>query len=191
MGDVLPRVYTTSLNDCLETGPNLLLQIIEIFVTFRCYRIGLIGDIEKAFLNVGVSLKDRDVLRFLWVNDVNHINPEVVMRLFSRVLFGSTASQFLLNVVVQKHIQTYNEIDPQFVKKVMNEIYVDDLISGEQDTASTYDFYKKCKDRCLDAGLDLRKRSTNDDVLRNNINTAEKLTQVKHEISGIKVLGVN
>ena len=63
-------------------------------------------------------------------------------------------------------------------------------MSGEQDTASTYDFYKKCKDRFLDAGLDLRKWSTND-VLRNNINTAEKLTQDKPEISGIKVSGVN
>ena len=86
------KTHGPSLNDCLETGPNLLLQIIEIPVTFRCYRIGLIGDIKKAFLNVGVSLEDRDVLRFLWVNDVNHINPEVVIRRFSRVLFGSTAS---------------------------------------------------------------------------------------------------
>ena len=74
-----------SLNECLETGPNLLLQIIDIILKFRCYKIGLISDIRKAFLNIGVALEDRDVLRFLWVEDINELNPKIVVGRFAGV----------------------------------------------------------------------------------------------------------
>ena len=44
-----------SLNDCLETGPNLLPQITDILIRFRGNKIGLVSDIKQAFLNVGIQ----------------------------------------------------------------------------------------------------------------------------------------
>ena len=41
-----------SSNNCLETGPNTLLQIIDILLPFRLNKIALISDIKQAFLNV-------------------------------------------------------------------------------------------------------------------------------------------
>lgn len=38
-----------SLNQCLETGPNLIEQIPNILLRFRQHRIGIISDIRKAF----------------------------------------------------------------------------------------------------------------------------------------------
>ena len=45
--------------------------IMDIILRFRIHRITLVADIEKAFLMISISPEDRDVLRFLWVSDVN------------------------------------------------------------------------------------------------------------------------
>ena len=57
----------TSLHDCLHVGPSLTPMLYDILLKFRENRIVLVGDIEKAFLNVEVDKGDRDYLRFLWV----------------------------------------------------------------------------------------------------------------------------
>ena len=50
----------TSLNNCLHVGPSLDPLLYRILVWFRGNRIALVGDIEKAFLNVEVDESDRD-----------------------------------------------------------------------------------------------------------------------------------
>ena len=65
-----------SLNECLNVGPALSPKIFDILVRFRQYRVAVVTDIEKAFLNIGVEEIDRDVLRFLWIDDLERDNPE-------------------------------------------------------------------------------------------------------------------
>ena len=55
-----------SLNDCLHVGPKFNQKILDILLRFRSYKVALTADIKKAFLMV-----DRDVLRFLWVQNIN------------------------------------------------------------------------------------------------------------------------
>ena len=50
----------TSLNDCLHKGPSLNPLLFDILLRFREKRVALIGDIEKAFLNIEVDKGDRD-----------------------------------------------------------------------------------------------------------------------------------
>ena len=54
-----------SLNDCLETGKCLFIDLLMNLVRFRCYEVGMSADIEKAFLMVGLKEEDRDLFRFL------------------------------------------------------------------------------------------------------------------------------
>ena len=49
------KKYGTSLNDCLYVGPSLNPLLYDILSRVRENRIVLVGDIEKAFLNVGVD----------------------------------------------------------------------------------------------------------------------------------------
>ena len=42
-----------SLNDCLYSGPALTPTIFKVLLRFRERKIALVGDIEKAFLNIG------------------------------------------------------------------------------------------------------------------------------------------
>ncbi|GFY22142.1 uncharacterized protein TNCV_3297851 [Trichonephila clavipes] len=49
-----------STHDRNGTGPNLIEQIPDILDRFRRYPIGLSADIEKAFLQLGITPKHRD-----------------------------------------------------------------------------------------------------------------------------------
>ena len=88
------------------------------------------GDIEKAFLNVEVAKKDRDSLRFLWVDDISSKEIKPVEYRFCRVVFGVNCSPFLLNATVQCHLDTFAEEDPQFVESMKRSLYVDDWVGG-------------------------------------------------------------
>ncbi|UYV77129.1 hypothetical protein LAZ67_14003397 [Cordylochernes scorpioides] len=48
-----------SLNECLETGPNLIELLPEILIRFREKKIGAIADIRKAFQTLGIEEKER------------------------------------------------------------------------------------------------------------------------------------
>ncbi|GFX77401.1 uncharacterized protein TNCV_2955991 [Trichonephila clavipes] len=54
------------INECLEKRPNMVELIPTIINKFRLCKFGIIADIEKAFLQIGLQEKDRSFLRFLW-----------------------------------------------------------------------------------------------------------------------------
>ena len=119
----------TSLNDCLHVGPSLNPLLFDILLRFRENRVVLVGDIEKAFLNVEVDKKDRACHRFLWLANPPDLSKIVVYR-FCRVVFGLNASAFLINATLRHHISKYMAVDPELVKKLIDSIYVDDFVGG-------------------------------------------------------------
>ena len=150
-----------SLNDCLHVGPSLSQLLFDILLRFRCNRSALIADIEKAFLNIEVDESDRDCLRFLWVDDLQKEEPMIVVYRFCRVVFGVNSSPFLLSATLRHHLQTYIQEDPEFVKKVLEEFYVDDFNSGEDSVEEGFKLYRKIKTRLEEASFRLRKWSSN------------------------------
>ena len=66
---------------------------------------------------VGMAEEDRDVLRFLWVDAIVKLSPEIGVLRFTRVVFGVVSSPFLLNATIKHHIERYKEADPEFVEK--------------------------------------------------------------------------
>ncbi|VDI00805.1 Hypothetical predicted protein, partial [Mytilus galloprovincialis] len=63
-----------SLNDCLLNIPPNLNDIAAILLRFRLNKYAVTTDIEKAFLNVGLEEKDRDVYKILLVQQPNRPN---------------------------------------------------------------------------------------------------------------------
>jgi len=66
------------------------------------HKVALAADIDKAFLIVSIAEKDRDVLRFLWIDDITKDEPKITLR-FKQVMFGVSSSPFLLNPTL-RHI---------------------------------------------------------------------------------------
>ena len=114
-----------SLNDCLHVGPALSPLLYNILIRFRERHVALVGDIEKAFLNIMVNECDRDCLRFLWVTSVDSERLDPIAYRFCRVVFGVNCSAFLLNATLQYHLDSFTELDPEFVRIMKRSFYVD------------------------------------------------------------------
>ena len=88
--DASARQGGPSLNDCLHAGPSLLPKIVDILIRFRFHKVALVSDVEKAFHQVLIAPNDRDVLRFLWIDNPVLPQPRVTVYRFARAVFGVT-----------------------------------------------------------------------------------------------------
>ena len=148
---------TPSLNQCLETGPNLIELVPALLHRFREKRIGATADIAKAFLQINVSPSDRDVLRFLWWDT----NGEIETYRHRRVVFGITSSPFLLGATIKLLIEntlnsTVSTHEKLIYKKLLRSFYVDDCITSV-DSYEDFEIFQREASSVLDkARFDLR-----------------------------------
>ena len=163
---------TSSLNDCLYAGPPLSPLIYDILLRFRAHKTALIGDIEKAFLNVSVHPKDRDYLRFLWVDDITSSHPNLQVYRFARVAFGVSASPFLLNATIRHHL-TSADIPKEFAERVLKGLYVDDFVGGDDSDNSVFEMYENLKSSFKSGGFNMRKWVSNSEALQERIEQSE------------------
>ena len=153
--------------------------IFDILLRFRENRVELVGDIEKAFLNIEVDSSDRDCLRFLWFKDCKSEESEIIVYRFKRVVLGVNSSPFLLNAVLRHHIRKYETVDHEFVSKLMNNFCVDDLVSGCRDSKEAFAFFEKAKERMNEGSFKLRKWKTSDSALAKAIYESDNMMEEK------------
>ncbi|GBO08570.1 hypothetical protein AVEN_154299-1 [Araneus ventricosus] len=148
-----------SLNDYLEQGPNLNPSLLDVLLKFRIFKVVFCGDIEKAFLMIGIAEDDRRYLRFLW--NTNDKGKEYVALQMNRVLFGSRCSPFLLRATIRYHVRKYLERYPDCVDMLDNALYADDLCYGAETVQEALSLSAGAVSILKDAGFHLRKLCTN------------------------------
>ena len=115
--DATAKKVGLSLNDAMYKGASLTPLLFNVLVRFRLNPIGIIADIEKAYLQISVADCHRDFLRFWWFDGVfKDITEEVRFR-FCRLIFGANCSQYLLNSVIRYHASQYKDIDKKLFLK--------------------------------------------------------------------------
>lgn len=171
--DASARSGGSSLNDNLHAGPKFNQKILDILLRFRSYKVALTADIEKVFLMIGVDERDRDVLRFLWYDNVFDEDPVLKVFRFTRVVFGVTSSPFLLNATMRHHLQQYQDTHPKLVHLLSRSTYVDDVICGSMDEEEALNLFQQAKQIMKDGGFNLRKFTTNSITLQQKIDTIE------------------
>lgn len=171
--DASAKTNGPALNDCLYTGPKFGQNIMDIILRFRAHKVALAADIEKAFLMIAVSPQDRDVLRFLWIDDIKKEPPKFVVLRFTRVVFGVSSSPFLLNATIRHHMEKYSDLYPQFVRTFLRSIYVDDVSCGADNDDNAFELYLKSRHILAEGGFNLRKFVTNSGTLSRRIEQNE------------------
>ena len=119
-------------------------------------------------------------MRFLWYRNLQE--ESIIKYMFTRVNFGVTLSNFLLNGTVQTHGHKFENIDPELARKVKKHFYVEDLNSGAQGTKKGFGFYKKVKSRFSEVNFNIRKWRTYDTGLRKLIHDYKNPEVVNTEL---------
>ena len=82
------------------------------------YPIVLLGNVQKAFLQIEIDPCDRDALRFLWYENPKDLNPVVKEYRFARNIFGSGPSPYILGGTLKHHLAKYQEENSSLVKHI-------------------------------------------------------------------------
>ncbi len=167
----------------MHTGSSLNTLIFDILVRFRVYKVAMIANIEKAFLNIVIAPEHQDYLGFFWVDDIHDTSPDIITLRFARVVFGLTCSPAILNAVLHHHLTQYSTIYPTFVTKVLKSLYLDDLASGSDNTESTLELAKKIKTRLAEGGFNMRKWLSNSKELMTEFESDPQFSETPQQSS--------
>ncbi|XP_069360031.1 uncharacterized protein [Maniola hyperantus] len=169
---------SNSLNECLYCGPMMLEDLTGLLVKFRYHQIALSADVEKAFLQIALHERDRDVTRFLWIKDLNKPPTEdnIIYMRFCRVPFGIISSPFLLNATIKLHLS--NDDKPK-VRDLANDIYVDNLVTGSSSVAEALELYNDSREAFKQMSMNLREWSSNSYEFTEQIPDSSKEIRVK------------
>ena len=130
-----------SLNQCLETGPNMIELIPSVLLRFRENNIGVIADIKRAFLQISVAPEERNYLRFWWKRD-----GEMVTFRHRRLVFGVTCSPFLLGATIELHLDNVLKdlvdasVDTSILLKMKERFYSDNCVTSVDSTEELHRF---------------------------------------------------
>ena len=109
------------------------------------------------------------------MEDINSEPFNLKIYRFTRVVFGVSASPFLLNATIRFHLEKHINTNKTVVTCVLHSIYVDDIISGAYTEEEAFNLYVGAKAILQKGGFNLRKFLTNSKHLQERINHSENV----------------
>ncbi|GFV31472.1 uncharacterized protein TNCV_3462781 [Trichonephila clavipes] len=172
---------SSSINECLEKGPNMVELIPTIVNKFRLRKFGITADIEKAFLQIGLQEKDRPFLRFLWWENGDKEKTKIYQH--KRVVFGITSSPFLLGATLEYHLKQVSGHLQLTAQKLLESFYVDNCLTSIDNAEDIERFMLESKEILSLAKFNLR------GWVHTGVSEAEKGTLLEEE-KKVPVLGL-
>eukprot|EP00795_Rhopilema_esculentum_P011071 gene11071-19932_t len=124
-------------------------------------------------IDVIIGLEDLCKLKtgnMKWGNAGDPVAEETTLEYrFTRVIFGSGPSPYLLNATLQRHLKKYEEEEPAVVQNVLPNMYCDDLVSGAADSTQAIELKDKITEIMRKGGFQLHKWKTNHVEVRKHI----------------------
>ena len=94
------------------------------------------ADIKQAFLQISVCERDRNYLKFLWMEDGDPNKLKVYRH--CRVVFGLTSSPFLLSATLKHHLENAPCYFKDTASVLQDSFYVDNCLTS-------FDSIEKCE----------------------------------------------
>ncbi|XP_064474335.1 uncharacterized protein LOC135388617 [Ornithodoros turicata] len=153
------ETHGTSVNNCLDAGPNLNPDLVSVLLNFTTHKVALVADEKQAFLEILIQEEDRDALRMLWWEHIPYTteNNKLETWRMTRVTFGIASSTFLLAATIKAHLQSVKDKYPDTVRMLEKSVYVDDVIIGGSSDEDARKVYLEAGEIFSTADMELRK----------------------------------
>ena len=148
-----------ALNDCMLKGPSLTPNILKVQMRMRLKKYLMCADVSKAFLRVLLRYADRNFTRFYARKHWEDPNSQILVYRFKVVLFGSTASPFLLNATILHLFECNNMFD------FLLDCYVDNLFFELDTVEELMEAMNKATRLFDSASMPLREWASNSAVM--------------------------
>jgi hypothetical protein len=152
-----------SLNETLETGPNLLPEISATLLRLQLNPVAIVRDIHQAFLQLKLYRKDSDLTRFFWYrvtqDDRGNYNTtdNVICYRFTRLPFGLTCSPFLLSASLREVVTMHKDRFSMAAALVD----MDGFAAGAEEINGVIIIYYQVRARMREINLPMCKWATN------------------------------
>lgn len=173
-----------SLNDNILKGANWVDDLPSLLIRFRKEPIAVTADVEKAFLQLSIREKDRDICRFLWLKDFNKppTKDNLQVYRFRRVAFGIASSPFLLYATIKFHLRKNPH---QFTDVLERDIYADNLVTSLPENVDLKAFYETVKETFSSMSMNLTKWVSNSSTFRQLIPESDQDKQTFQTVLGL------
>ncbi|XP_036346477.1 uncharacterized protein LOC118755759 [Rhagoletis pomonella] len=179
-----------SLNDILHTGPILQNDLMLVLLKWRLYKYVFNGDIEKMYRQIYIHPEDQEFQRMLFRRTPQSSVQDFKLK---TVTFGVNCAPYLAIRTLHQLAKDSSIKYPKATEILLNEIYVDDILSGGHDLDSALTSMTQVTDALKSAGFPLKKMTANHKYLLKNIPKPDLLETnflEFHDSSSTKTLGV-
>ncbi|XP_029677734.1 uncharacterized protein LOC115244312 [Formica exsecta] len=180
----------TSLNDHLNAGPKLQTDLMSVILQWRRYKYVYSSDIAKMYRQIHIDARDIDYQRILWKSSLSE--PLIDYQLLT-VTYGMACAPFLALRVLKQLVRDEGQHFPLAVSILSDNIYVDDLLFGADDTTQIRLARDQLNSILYRGGFLLRKWASNSPSLLEDIDIADHGLATKKPLAEdeqIKILGI-
>lgn len=167
--DCAARFKSTSLNDMLESGPDLVNSLVGVLLRFRQDKIAIASDVQAMFHQVKVPPNDQHSLRFLWYED-GDLSRQPSVYCMTVHLFGAKSSPTCAAFALRKAAtDQVNEFSTEAIQTVLNNFYVDDCLKSVGTEIEAVKLVKELKNLLANRGFNLTKWVSNSESVLKEI----------------------
>ncbi|XP_031632795.1 uncharacterized protein LOC116346734, partial [Contarinia nasturtii] len=155
-----------SLNDCMMAGPRIQDELYNIMLRFRSYEIAFTADVAKMYRQILVAEEQQNYQRILWRKNKSENIKEYKL---TTVTYGTSSAPFVaVNTLIAIGKQWQDKL-PEAAQIIQRDFYMDDCMSCCETLDQAIRLQKDVTQILAEAGLPLRKWSSNNMDLINAI----------------------
>lgn len=162
-----------SLNDCLHTGPKVLVDLVDVILRWRVHPFVFSTDIVKMFRQILVAPEDRDLQRILWRPTPD--SPVNAYQLIT-VTYGLGSAPYLAIRTLRQLAEDEGKRFPLAVPVILNETYVDNIHSGGNTVEEAQEKVRQTRDLLMAGGFPLQQWIANQEDILNDIPESQRAT---------------
>ncbi|XP_062538337.1 uncharacterized protein LOC134206623 [Armigeres subalbatus] len=174
-----------SLNDTLLVGPVVQQDLYSIYMRFRTKRIAIVADVEKMYRQVLHHPDDRRLLRIRYRRCPS--DPIATFEL-QTVTYGTASAPYLATKTLQQIAIDQAEFYPAAVDPVVEDFYVDDLLSGASDVESAKTLRLQITAMLGSAGFSLKKWASNAPEVLRDVPPEDLAIQPLHDLQDEQII---